>query len=296
MPQSGPHEPKGGRDAVTGFIYGQLVPDLLSAKSPRVVNLRVRFSTYLRDSGHSALAAHENAERWFETLRDKLNAELYSWTRRGIPRPASIATDQRTLITWKHPDYEDLTGLPPLGSAFFEILDWLGTLSPREFLIPSAVFLAHLGANRVYITDSSGDEGIDLIGVIEDGPLKSTGLFVQAKTTSNPAGISRDSVLLEYAKYMSLPQTEKYREYIRALGIDSTIDGSTLIYVIAANARFNNPAREVAARLSILLRSHIQLARYVQLRYKTMDGVREMHSRLASRLKTDLVTNIARFL
>ena len=229
-------------------------------------------------------------------MRERLNTELESWIQRGIPRPASIATDQRTLITWKHPNYESLTGLPSLGSAFFEILDWLGTLNPREFLIPSAVFLSHLGANRVYITDSSGDEGIDLIGAIEDGPLKSTGLFVQAKTTSNPAGVSRDAVLLEYAKYMSLPQTEKYREYIRALGIDSTIDGSTLIYVITANTRFNNPAREVAGRLGILLRSHIQLARFVQLRYETIENVRQMHTRLASRLKTDLVTNVARFL
>ena len=273
------------------------MPELLSAGSPQVVNLLSRFSAYLRGpADQSNLAADENAERWLATLRDRLNDELASWTNRGVPRPASIAPDQITLITWKHPNFEALTGFKSPGLAFFEILDWLRILDSTEFLIPSAVFLAHLGANRIYVTDSTGDEGIDLIGTIEEGPLRSTGLFVQAKTTSNRSPITRDAVLLEYAKYVSLPHTEKYREYMRALDIDSTIDGSALIYVITANTRFNNPAREVAARLGILLRSHIQLARYVQLRYTTMEDVRRMHSRLASHLKADLVTNVARFL
>ena len=296
MDQSGTQEIIGGRVAVSRFIYGDLIPDLLSAGSPGIVNLQRRFSAYLRKSGQSALAAEENAEKWFETLRIRLEAELLSWVRRGLPRPASLGADQRTLVTWQHPDYEVLTGLPTLGSAFVEILHWLRQLDSRQFLIPSAVFLAHLGASRIYITDSSGDEGIDLVGTIETGPLKSAGLFVQAKTTSRRGGVTRDSVLLEYAKYVSLPHTEKYRQYIRTLGIDSTIDGSTMIYAITANTRFNNPAREVAARLGILLRSDIQLARYVQLKYGTIESVEKMHERLEPRLRMDLVTNVARFL
>lgn len=288
----------GGREAVTQFIYENLLPDLLSVDSPEAFNLQTSFASYLKERADSQtkLEADEHAEKWLGNLRTILEKELESWQIRDVPQPAWIDPDQRTLITWKHPNFETFTGFPSPGIEYFAILDWLTGLNASEFLVPNAVFLAHLGADRIYFTEGRGDEGIDLIGTIDNGPLKSTCIFIQAKTKANHSRISRDTVLLEYAKYILLPRTEKFREYRRTLNIDSSIDGNAIIYVITANTGFDNSAREVARQLGILLRSHIQLARFVQLKYNTIEQVREMHTRLKPHLKPDLSNNIVRFL
>ena len=286
----------GGKDDITGYVYGTLMPTILSRTAPSVINMLDQFSGYLVTKRGSALTARENAERWFPGVRSEVIKELGTWDKRGIPRPASIMEDDRTLVTWRHRNYEGLSGYVSLGDNFFEILEWIRGLNSREFLIPNVIFLAHLGAERIFVTEGKGDEGVDVIGTIESGPLKSTGVFVQAKTSSRASGVGRDTVLLEYAKYVSLPHTDKFRQYMRALEIEATLDGSASIYAITANNRFSPGARNVAARLGILLRSDLQVARYVHCRYGSMTAVREVECRMKPHLDRDLVTNVFRFL
>ena len=63
-----------------------------------------------------------------------------------------------------------------------------------------------LGFRKIFICDSRGDEGVDLLGLLQDGGLRSLIAVVQAKTSSEPIG--RGLVLSEYGKYMMLPHTE----------------------------------------------------------------------------------------
>ena len=285
-----------GKEAINGFVYGHVLPVVLSVDTPKLLNVYDRFSAYLRESGYPALVADENAEKWFPQIVGQIETELASWGKRGLPKPASMTADARTLVTWQHQDYEDLTGERSLKADYFYTLDRIRNLGPREFLIPNVIFLAQLGADRIFITDSKGDEGVDLIGTIRRGPLSSTGVFVQAKSKrEGENAVSRDAVLLEYAKFVSLPHTEMFRQYSRALGIDTSIDGSTLIYAITANTRFNASARSVAARLGILLRSDVQLALYVHDRYPDVRHVEEVFVRLGEHLERDLELNVARF-
>ena len=72
-------------------------------------------------------------------------------------------------ICWFHHKFEEETGFEGLPTTFSWVLEWLDNLSPREFLIPCAMYLKLLGASKIFITDSSGDEGIDCLGVVYGG-------------------------------------------------------------------------------------------------------------------------------
>ena len=138
---------------------------------------------------------------------------------------------------------------------------WLGTLTPRGFLLPCVLFLKTLGASRVFVTDGPNDEGVDIIGRIGEGALQSTTLFCQVKTQN--AHVGREQLLTEYGKYLALPHTKKYQRYREALGLDQSVDGSSYLYVFMTNQGFAIPSRQIARSLGILLRSRIQIAHWL---------------------------------
>ena len=285
-----------GKNAVRDFVYDRFMPTVLSVNSPAVLNVENAFATYLRENGWPELVANEMAEKWQPNLVELLHKELSTWEARGLARPACFMDleNDKVVLTWRHKNYKELTGRESLDEHFFGVLDWVRSLDSRHFLIPNLVLLSELGADRVYITEGGGDGGVDLIGVIGKGPLRSTGLFVQAKTSSKR--VTRDKVLLEYAKYMSLPRSERFRDYLNALGLGASMDGSSLIYIITANNQFESSAQKIATNLGILLRSDVQLANYVKSRYQSRDKVEEMYSRAKGHLSRDLQSNALRLL
>ena len=285
----------GGKEAVRRFVHEHFMPGVMSLAMRSAINLQREFSAYLRRIGVAPLVSEEMAESWINNLIDSLERELSTWDSRGIPRPASFDGESEGLVlTWQHPNYVARTGRQCLDADYFHILKWLRDLGPRDFLAANVVLLAELGATRVHITEGAGDEGIDLIGVIQTGPFRSTGLLVQAKTSNSR--ISRDTVLFEYAKYASLPRSKKFHEYLSAIDIGSSVDGSSLIYIISANNCFDTRAQRLAVNLGILLRSDIQLANSLKNRYGTLDSVLKMRERMRGHLGRSLQDNVARLL
>lgn len=166
----------------------------------------------------------------------------------------------------------------------------MGGLSSRGFLFPCIAVLKALGAEKIFITDGPRDQGIDIIARLEGGPLQSVALFVQVKTTKSV--ISRDTLLMEYAKYLALPHTKKYQLYRKALGLDSSVDGAAYCYMVMTNQGFARSSREIAAHLGILLRSRIQIA-YWLVQKTTLDSLRAIESELGTDLPADLGRNLA---
>lgn len=281
-----------GKEAIGGYVHKRLVPTIISVQSPRAINVLAQFATYLIGEGTPRIVAEEKAEEWQQLLIDWITRELIRWEEAGASRPAWFAEDGRTLLTWSHPKFADRTGYPRTDLLYFEALDWIHTLEGRAFLIPCAVFLHSIGASPIYITDGQGDEGIDLIGMVNRGALRSTIVFVQAKSGGGP--MSRDAMLLEYAKYKHLPYTKKYDQYRGAL--PKSVSGTSFVYAVVAKSGFLPPAREVAARLGILLRSDIELAQYVEDGYQTISSVHDMQARVRAYLRADLTRNIEPFL
>lgn len=282
----------GGKEAVRRFIHEHLVPAVVSTEPPIAVNVLARFAAYLVSEGAPPIVAEERAEEWRQLLIDRVTKELIRWEEVGTSRPAWFAEDERTLLTWSHPKFSDRTGFPSMGLLYFEALQWIRVLEGKHFLIPCAVFLRSIGADPIYITDGTGDEGIDLIGMVNGGALHSTTVFVQAK--SGGGQMSRDAMLLEYAKYKHLFRTNKYGEYLSAL--PKSPSGSSFVYAVAARAGFAPAAQDAAARLGILLRSDIQLAQYIEERYQTISSVRDMEGRMSTHLQADLTYNVVRHL
>ena len=282
----------GGKEAIRGFVHDELVPAIVSVEPPSAINVMVWFATYLADRGTPKIVAEERAELWHRNLCERIDMELVRWTELGANRPAWFADDERTLLTWNHPYFENRTGYPKTSSRYFEALGWIRDLEKSDFLVPCAIFLSSLGADPIYITDGSGDEGVDLIGMIKAGPLRSTIIFVQAKSSGRQ--MSRDEVLLEYGKYMHLPYTDKYRRYRKML--PNGLGGNSFVFVVVAKHGFRPQAQEIAGRLGILLRSDIQLALCVESQYETMSAVHEMEARMRRHLGANLENNVARFL
>lgn len=282
----------GGKEAIQGFIRRHLVPTVVSIDPPKAINVLAQFATYLVNEGTPQIVAEERAEEWRRLLIDRITRELVHWEKVGTSRPAWFAEDGQTLLTWSHPRFVERTGFPSANLLYFEALEWIRALNGKAFLIPCAVFLRSMGADPIYITDGPGDEGIDLIGMVNGGALHSTTVFVQAKSGGGP--MSRDAMLLEYGKYKHLFRTTKYNEYRRALPENPS--GRSFVYAIAARAGFLHAAQEIGARLGILLRSDIQLAQYVEDRYQTISTVHDMAERMSRHLQADLTHNVLRYL
>ena len=219
-------------------------------------NLEIILEEY-RSADYSA---DELAEKWRHNLLDQVEHTLTTrWDSLGIPRPIAFLEESNdTLVTWTHPKFSELSGFDPLTENYFAIVEWLCALNPEEFLIPCACLLALLGAEFIFITEGSGDKGIDCIGRIDHGLFRSLCFFVQAKKSNSI--IAREVVLIEFGKYQMLPCTDRYKTYLEKLKIGNSSDGMAIIYMIATNNEFHPSARIVASSLGILLRSRTQLA------------------------------------
>lgn len=277
--------------AAQRFVLESLEATVLRQDSPPAINIDVAFSQFLVEHGVEALAATEIAERQRALVRRKVREYIDRWSGQGVLTPVNfIVESEEIVVSWSHDRFTDLTGADAPTHEFVAIYEWLGAQSNRDFLLPCLCFLKLLGCDPIYITDSPGDEGIDCIGLIARGGLRSTAIFIQARSTSEL--IPGDPLLQEYAKYAALPRTYKYMQYLDALGIPKRKDGASFLYAVLANSDFRHAAQLSAARLGVLLRSRRQLADLLSrnIQRSTLDGLK---AGLKLPQAGDLTTNLA---
>lgn len=248
-------------ESIRSYIHDQLMPEVISRSCPRAISLASSFRKHLESAGMPNSVADERQERWRSTLLYQLEERLSDFERLGIPRPLDFLDDEETLVTWTHPRYEELTGLHPVHSGFVDAYELVGSLDAKMFLVLVTYLLYDAGADPIYITDSPGDEGVDCLGRIASGPLRSLCIIVQAKTSKSV--ISMGNVLAEFGKYVGLPHSEQFRRYMSALGLPNSLDGGACCYMLVANNEFHPKARAIAGRLGILLRSRSQLSQWL---------------------------------
>lgn len=278
------------KEVLNEFIFSVLLPLMTRQECPTKLNLLRNLVRHLCDKGVNAKISDEIAVQWLPDLLRRFLLRLEDWGRLGVPFPCCQSEEKKELfITWRHPKYQELTGLAAISESFICILRWIESLSPREFLLAGAAYLKVLGATRIFITDGPRDGGIDLLGKIERTPFNSIVFFVQAKTADL---VTRDTVLMEYGKYLSLPHEEIFHKYRDALDIKGSADGVSYCYSIVANCEFHNSAKEIASKIGILLRSKIQIAYFLSQVFD-IETLNNAKVELKDLLRADLTLNIA---
>lgn len=278
------------KELLKEFIFNSFMPSITKNDCPTKINLRTMLKDYLFGQEMSLIKSEDLASRLMPDLIRRILERLDLWANLGVPFPCFQSDEKEELfVTWRHQKYEELTGYPAISENFISILEWVQSLSAREFLLPCAIYLKMLGAKKIFITDGPRDGGIDLIAKIEKSPFNSVSFFVQAKTGSR---ITRDAVLMEYGKYLSLPHEDIYQRYRRALEVDRSGDGASFCYAIFANCEFQNGAKEISSKLGVLLRSKIQIAYFLSQRF---DGevLKKAKDGSELNLKADLSLNIS---
>ena len=270
---------RSAKDAINRFVYDDLIENTLCGSAPETFNLQNRFSDFLVSGSFNKLRADEEAEKQASLIQGRLNEALDSWRALGLPSPLGYADSDDVLLTWRHSSYADITGYTPLSSAFVDVYDWLTNLNARDFLLPCAAFFKLIGCDPIFITDGSRDEGIDCIGRIADGPSRSILVFAQCKTKEKDRKVfGKETLFQEYGKYASLPKTDKYREYLRALKFEEIRDGTGSLYFMMSNGEFASEAQTVARNIGMILRSARQLAYFLS----THSGITQLTDLLAA--------------
>ena len=280
------------KDAVRKFVYDELIGAALAIDPPDSLNIPQQFTNFLVGANFNRLLAEEEAEKQSDLVRRRLDDARDQWLGIGLPAPIAYADNDDVLLTWKHARYREITGHEPLSTEFVETHEWLTSLKQREFLLPCAAFLKIIGCDSIFITDGPRDEGIDCIGKIANGPLRSILIFVQSKTSEAVKRLSKEVLYQEYGKYATLPTTDKYREYQRALNVEESRDGSARIYFVMSNGEFTKEAQVVAGRLGVLLRSVRQLAYFLSI-HSTPQQLKRLQSEITMPRGPDLSANFA---
>jgi hypothetical protein len=127
-----------------------------------------------------------------------------------------------------------------------------------ELLFYLAAYLYAIGCDNIYVTDKSGDGGIDLIGLKTAGHYKGLCFVVQSKFAGNSVG--KDSFLCDYSKSILSEKTGRWKKYVEEIGLDKNKDGFSKAYIFATNNEFKDSIREAARELGVTLRSGRQIA------------------------------------
>jgi hypothetical protein len=277
--------------AVQRFVLESLEVTVLRPDSPPTINIDVEFSRFLVTHGVEELVATEVAEEQRSLVRRKVQEYIGRWSGQGVLTPLNfIVESDEVVISWSHERFAELTGGDAPGREFVAVYEWLGAQTNRDFLLPCLCFLKLLGCDPIFVTDSPRDEGVDCIGIIDNGGLRSTAIFIQARSKNEL--ISGDALLQEYAKYSALPRTEKYMKYLTALGVPKRQDGTGFLYAVLTNADFKFAAQNNATRLGVLLRSRRQLAQSLSL-HTGRTKLEHLKAQLKLPDAGDLTTNFA---
>jgi hypothetical protein len=251
MPRPTGHE-------VTEFAFARIWEDVASVGVAERLNARAEFVTFLIAKGHPGIVAEEFAEKNTTLLLTNILKMCDQWEALGIPRPLDIVDQNGSIVTWKHPRFENITGRKPLSGLFCDVWNWVKNCHDRDFLFCCAAYLFSLGCTRIYITDTTGDAGLDLIGIIESEPFRGLCVVVQAKTAHGQ--IRKEDLFSDYTKFLLLKHDPKWDEYRKAASIDKAHDGVGILYIFASNCEFSQPIVQAARNLPIMLRSGRQIA------------------------------------
>ncbi|MBW6528978.1 restriction endonuclease [Sphingomonas sp. RHCKR7] len=278
------------RRAVRSFVQDRLALIVTAVDGERVVDLEVSFTRFLADHGIEENLASELSTEQYPAVRHKVADHIVRWSDQGLSPPFGFHVEQEgKVVTWRHDRFEELTGHPAPTTSQFEVQAWVAALLNRDFLLPCACYLRALGCDPVLITDGSRDEGIDLIGLLKSGPLRSTVVYVQAKSQ---ARLSGDELLREFGKFAGLPQTEKHRQYLEALGFSRLRDGASALYLCMVNGDFEFAAENHARNVGALLRSRRQMADQLARVY-SRQRLDELRAAVAIPPGADLGRNLA---
>lgn len=279
------------RKAVQSFVVDYLEAGVLRGNAPRTIHIDVAFAEFLTKNGVEELIAAEVAADQRVLVRRRLEEQIERWRAQGVTCPLNRTVESEDIVvSWSHDRFTELTGFDPPDGRFVSVHEWVRAQSGREFLLPCLCFLKIVGCDPIFITDGSFDEGIDCIGKVASGSLRSTAIFIQARSRSDL--ISSEVVMQEYAKYAALPRTVKYRQYLEALAIPTSSDGAAFLYAIMTNSDFKQGAQEIAWKLGVLLRSRRQLAQVLASR-TDVDGLETLKTVLTFPKAGDLMMNFA---
>jgi hypothetical protein len=263
------------------------LPNLLSPEQDQVINLKRVLTMRLEEAGFSQLKSTELAEKWTERLEEEFDNHLQEWDYLGIPRPIVETSRPGTFFTLRHPKYKSVIDSYGLKEEFPEILEFLSSLNLQDFLLVPICLLRLSGCDPIFVTKNSD---VDCIGQVSSGPTRSHCIFIKAKPNSEI--LSRDTVMLDYAKFQQLQKTAKFTEYLAALGKLNSVDGRACCYIVAANSEFDREARDYASVESFLLRSRRQIAFWLSQNFGIENLVR-LKNDLDPNLNRELALNLA---
>ena len=199
------------------------------------------------------------------TVSIKLEERSEKILKSGLPRPIYKSIDDpNVFITWHHKSYNDYSSILSPNESFIEILNWIDKTDGNEFLLACVAYFSAIECDQIFITDKSGDEGIDLIALNQKIPKIPIMFFAQAKTSVNHS-ISREIFLQELGKLRSLPQKSKYIEYLNAF--DNSNNGYALSYVFMTNQEIHENTYKEANYSEAILLSKLQLAYIISLKF-----------------------------
>lgn len=224
------------------------------------INVHEAFTNYLVERGNSRLLSDEFSERNMSNLLDLVQKRADEWIALDLNSPIHIVENGPQVITWSHPKFVDVSGRNPISSDFCSILNILRNCKPREFLGYAACYLHAIGCDKIFITDASGDAGIDLLGVFNQGPFRNVCIFVQSKTTNATSMINKETLLCDYSKYLLLRKLDRWNDYCQSSGLLNSIDGMGCVFMFLSNSEFKEGLRTAAVGLEVLLRSGRQIA------------------------------------
>lgn len=285
------------REAIKSFIGDQVMETSLSADAPKVLNISDLFSSFLQKNDFGRLRASEETQKQEDLILRHLDDELKEWQALGVPTLVDyVESNKNILVTWRHSNFQQrYIGHKHYESAsFVSVYNWLVSLQERDFLFACALFLKILKCDPIFVTDGVGDEGVDCIGRVAEGPFRSLLVYVQSKTTRNTNKLFSLNVLRqEYGKYSALKRSEKYLEYRKKLLDPDCRDGAGEVYVFFANTEFNSEAKMAASNLGIILRSIRQMAFFLSLAYDIED-IRNAFENFSVPSEPDLDKNLSK--
>ena len=279
--------------AVNDFVFNKIINDSFETQAPKTINLSRWFASFLEANGFHRHGAEEEAERQQVLLIRRLSEILDEYQALGIGAPLDFSRNENVLLTWRHPRSSTIADRDLVSIEYIEILDWLSQLDARQYLLAGILFLKILRCDPIFVTDGPNDGGVDCIGRMVEGPLRSTLIFVQVKTRQGRhVQVGRDILLQEYGKYMSLSKTNKYRDYLDALGFEKIRDGCGSVFVMVSNIEFVFGSQILGKNLGILLRSGRQMAHFIA-DYLDLPRLVELNRQISIPSRPDLTTNFA---
>lgn len=256
----------------------------------KLINLELSLKNRLITEGYPIINAEELAESWVIRLQEEIHVNINDWYSIGLPSPVIIDQSvNNLLITYNHQNYlafVDGCGLKP---EYGNFLTLIRNSSSKEFLIISACLLYIIGCDPIFITDKPGDEGVDCLGQINTGPIRSLCIFVQSKTSTST--ISRDQVRGDYKKFCDLKNKALMINYLAALGKNPSSDGLSYCYLFITNNEFQKSAREYSNQDRILIRSCRQIAYFLSNCFD-YSNLEKLINDCASTIKCDLNFNL----